>query len=75
LDASLAEVTQRNRELGLAPDTPVECPQVTNIEVFQAYATNYLRARKDLHQDGLPLLVHQLVPGLDFQNPFAPRPG
>jgi miniconductance mechanosensitive channel len=63
LDARLAEVAQRNRELGLTPDTPVETPQVTNIEVFQAYAMNYLRTRTDLHQDGLPLLVHQLAPG------------
>lgn len=63
LDARLAEVAERNREMGITPDSPVECPQVTNIEVFQTYTTNYLRTRPDLHQDGLPLLVHQLAPG------------
>jgi miniconductance mechanosensitive channel len=63
LDARLAEVAERNREMGITPDSPVECPQVTNIEVFQTYTMNYLRTRPDLHQDGLPLLVHQLAPG------------
>lgn len=65
LDTRLEEVKARNRSLGLTPDSPVECPQLTNIEVFQAYATNYLRTRDDLHQEGMPLLVHQLSPGPD----------
>jgi miniconductance mechanosensitive channel len=38
-------------------------PQVTNMEVFQAYVTNYLKGRPDLHQEGMTLLVHQLDPG------------
>ncbi len=63
LNARLAEVAQQNQELGITPDSPVECPRLTNIEVFQVYAENYLRTRADLHQDGLPLLVHQLAPG------------
>ena len=65
LDTRLEEVKERNRALGLTPDSPVECPQLTNIEVFQAYATNFLRTRTDLHQEGMPLLVHQLSPGPD----------
>ncbi|MEJ2211731.1 MAG: mechanosensitive ion channel, partial [Anaerolineae bacterium] len=65
LDARLEEVKERNLALGVTADSPVECPQLTNIEVFQAYATNYLRTRADLHQKGLPLLVHQLSPGPD----------
>jgi miniconductance mechanosensitive channel len=65
LDTRLEEVKARNRALGVTADSPVECPQLTNIEVFQAYATNYLRARDDLHQEGLPLLVHQLSPRPD----------
>jgi miniconductance mechanosensitive channel len=65
LDARLQEVQARNRALGVLADSPVECPQLTNIEVFQAYATNFLRTRTDLHQEGLPLLVHELSPGPD----------
>jgi miniconductance mechanosensitive channel len=63
LEERLAEVARRNEELGVTADSPVECPQITNIELFQAYVTHYLKTRTDLHQDGLPLLVHQLAPG------------
>ena len=38
-------------------------PQLTNMEVFQAYVTNYLKGRADLHQEGMTLLVRQLAPG------------
>ena len=38
-------------------------PQLTNMEVFQAYVTNYLKGRRDLHQEGMTLLVRQLAPG------------
>jgi len=38
-------------------------PQLTNMEVFQAYVVNYLRSRSDLHQEGMTLLVRQLAPG------------
>jgi miniconductance mechanosensitive channel len=38
-------------------------PQVTNMQVFQAYVTNYLKGRPDLHQEGMTLLVRQLDPG------------
>lgn len=65
LDARLEEIAERNRDLGLTPDSPVESPQLTNIEAFQAYAMNYLRTRADLHQEGMTLLVHQLAPGPD----------
>jgi miniconductance mechanosensitive channel len=38
-------------------------PKITNMEVFQAYVTSYLRGRPDLHQQGMTLLVRQLDPG------------
>jgi miniconductance mechanosensitive channel len=38
-------------------------PQLTNMEVFQTYAANYLKSRPDLHQQGMSLMVRQLAPG------------
>ncbi len=46
-----------------SPETAQNRPQLTNIEVFQAYVTNYLKGRPDLHQEGMTLLVRQLAPG------------
>jgi miniconductance mechanosensitive channel len=62
-------------ETGLAQSAPPEeahdasachpfCgPQLTNIGVFRAYVTNYLRQRPDLHHEGMTMLVRQLDPG------------
>ncbi len=62
LQNQLAKTAQRNIDLGITADTPIESPQVTNIEVFQAYVQHYLKSRPDLHQ-GMTLLVRQLPPG------------
>lgn len=62
LERQIAQVQQRNIALGVLADTPIESPQVTNIQVFQVYAKEYLRSRPDLHQD-MTLLVRQLEPG------------
>jgi miniconductance mechanosensitive channel len=62
LEARLSASDQRGsalKDAGRASTTP----QVTNMEVFQAYVANYLRGRPDLHQDGMTLLVRQLDPG------------
>ncbi len=62
VEAKLSEVSQP----GSAPEgveSPSTTPQITNMEVFQAYVTNYLSSRPDLHQEGMILLVHQLAPG------------
>jgi miniconductance mechanosensitive channel len=44
------------------PGSSSPAPQLTNMEVFQAYVTGYLRSRPDLHQEGMTLLVRQLAP-------------
>ncbi len=43
-------------------DSPLDGPQITNIEVFRTYITSYLRNRSDIHQKGLPFLVRVLSP-------------
>jgi miniconductance mechanosensitive channel len=53
-------------QTGSAPANPGSlptAPQLTNMEVFQAYVSSYLRSRPDLHQEGMILLVRQLDPG------------
>ncbi len=61
LDGQLATIAQRNVDLGIVADTPIESPQLTNIAVFQAYAQEYLRSRPDLNQE-MTLLARQLPP-------------
>ncbi len=58
VESKLAEVGQA----GGLPSTS-STPQLTNMEVFQAYAANYLKGRSDLHQEGMTMLVRQLAPG------------
>ncbi len=43
-------------------DSPLDGPQITNIEVFRAYIVAYLKSRPDIHQDGMPFLVRALSP-------------
>jgi miniconductance mechanosensitive channel len=43
-------------------DSPLDGPQITNIEVFRTYITSYLKKRTDIHQDGMPFLVRTLSP-------------
>ena len=44
-------------------DSPLDGPQITNIEVFRAYILAYLHGRPDIHQEGHPFLVRALSPG------------
>ncbi len=43
-------------------DSPLDGPQITNIEVFRAYITAYLRSRDDIYSEGRPFLVRVLAP-------------
>ena len=43
-------------------NSPLDGPQITNIEVFRAYIVAYLRNRSDIHQEGKPFLVRALSP-------------
>jgi miniconductance mechanosensitive channel len=65
IETRLEEIDEWNRQHNATPDDPVEGRQITNIGVFQAYVTNYLKGRPDLHQEGMTLLVRQLAPGLN----------
>ncbi len=43
-------------------DSPLDGPQVTNIEVFRTYIVSYLRSREDIHSENMPFLVRSLAP-------------
>jgi len=43
-------------------DSPLDGPQVTNVEVFRAYLEAYLRNHPGIHTDGLDFLVRELDP-------------
>ena len=43
-------------------DAPLDGPQITNIEVFRAYITAYLKSRPDIYTTGMPFLVRVLAP-------------
>lgn len=43
-------------------DSPLDGPQITNIEVFRAYIRAYLKNRTDIHHDNMPFLVRTLSP-------------
>lgn len=43
-------------------DSPLDGPQITNIEVFRTYIVSYLKHRPDIATDGMPFLVRALSP-------------
>lgn len=44
-------------------DSPLDGPQLTNIEVFRIYIMAYLKSRTDIYTEGRPFLVRVLSPG------------
>lgn len=43
-------------------DSPLDGPQITNIEVFRNYIVAYLRNREDIFHENMPFLVRSLAP-------------
>lgn len=62
VEAKLSAVGQAG-PVAVSLESPSTTPQLTNMEVFQAYVANYLKSRPDLHQEGMTLMVRQLAPG------------
>jgi miniconductance mechanosensitive channel len=63
VEGRLAEVVEWARTHEAEACNPFAGPELTNLGVFRAYVTNYLKCRSDLHQEGMPLLVRELDPG------------
>jgi len=43
-------------------DSPLDGPQITNLEIFRRYIAAYLRSRPDVYTTERPFLVHTLEP-------------
>jgi miniconductance mechanosensitive channel len=63
LDARIKSIESYRMEDPDKFDSPLDGPQITNVEVFRAYIVAYLRSRPDIHQQGQPFLVRALSPG------------
>lgn len=64
LDEKIARLDAYQREHADHFDSPLDGPQITNIEVFRAYITAYLKTRSDIYTTGdMPFLVRVLSPG------------
>jgi len=58
----IARIEDYQREHADHYDSPLDGPQLTNIEVFRAYIDAYLRNRPDIHTKDRPFLVRVLAP-------------
>ncbi len=43
-------------------DSPLDGPQITNIEIYRTYIEAYLKNRSDINHNGMPFLVRSLAP-------------
>lgn len=62
LDRKEAELNKWNQRLGEKGEQPVNQRRLTNIGIFRAYMTAYLRAQARISKD-MTLMVRQLQPG------------
>jgi len=61
IDTRLAEINEANKARGVDSDAPVNARRLTNLGLFRAYLTAYLRDRDDINHD-LTCMVRQLDP-------------
>jgi miniconductance mechanosensitive channel len=56
-------IASYRQHAGADYDSPLDGPQITNVEVFRRYIIEYLKRRDDiLQQEGVPFLVRSLEP-------------
>jgi len=65
LEHRLGEIDKFQLENADIIDSPLDGPQITNIEIFRAYIAAYLRGREDIHQEEMTFLIRSLAPGRD----------
>jgi miniconductance mechanosensitive channel len=62
LSGKIASLEAYQREHSDHFDSPLDGPQITNIEIFRAYIQAYLKSRPDIVNQGMPFLVRVLEP-------------
>ena len=43
-------------------DSPLDGPQVTNVEFFRAYVEAFLKQHQDIHSEGMDFIIRELAP-------------
>jgi miniconductance mechanosensitive channel len=62
LEMKVHEVEEFRHKHADQIDSPLDGPQITNVEVFREYISSYLKSREDIHQEGMSFLVRALAP-------------
>ncbi len=62
ITAKLEKLLQYQNDIADRSDSPLDGPQITNIEVFRSYIVAYLRNRDDIFHENMPFLVRSLSP-------------
>jgi len=62
LTVRLQDIEQFHRANADKIDSPLDGPQITNVEIFRAYVAAFLKGRDDIYQDGMPFLIRSLAP-------------
>lgn len=65
VDSRMNDIAQYQMVSAQQFDSPLDGPQITNIEVYRKYIEAYLRSRDDIHQKGMDLLIRSLAPSPD----------
>jgi len=65
LEERLKGVDQFHQENVGVIDSPLDGPQITNVEIYRTYIAAYLQSRDDIHQEGMTFLIRDLAPGRD----------
>ncbi len=58
----LEQLTTYQDDNAAKSDSPLDGPQITNIEVFRKYIVAYLKNRDDIFHENMPFLVRSLSP-------------
>ncbi len=58
----LEQLTTYQDDNSAKSDSPLDGPQITNIEVFRKYIVAYLKNRDDIFHENMPFLVRSLSP-------------
>jgi len=62
LATKFQDINQYQNENEEQTDSPLDGPQITNVEIYRAYLAAYLRNRVDIHIENLTFLIRSLAP-------------
>ena len=62
LETRLQDNDQFQREDADSINSPLDDPQITNIEIFRAYIVAYMQSRDDIYQEAMTFLIRSLAP-------------